>query len=346
VPFFELIKPGTHVDFVRFAKPAALLSTLLIAIGLAAIPVRGFRLGIDFAGGTELQVNFPGDEAVSDSAIRDAIGGIVSDVSVVRFGAVDAREYLIKFHASQGEKGEVVDHIMTALREGVGDAREDRVEFVGPKVGEELRSDGLKAMGVAGIMVLIYIAFRFTTRFAPGAIVAVLHDVLVTGGLFVLMGMEFDLRVLAAMLAIVGYSLNDTIIIYDRIRETLEVRTKSDLPDVINYSVNQTLSRTILTSGTTLLAVAALLVIGGEVIRPFAIAMTIGIVVGTYSSIYIASPILLVLEAWSKRGKPNTGGKASGGKPSDGKSGGGKARPSGGKARNGGRAKRKKASRA
>jgi preprotein translocase subunit SecF len=204
---------------------------------------------------------------------------------------------MIRFKGSPGEKGEVVDQIMTSLREDIGEAREDRVEFVGPKVGEELRADGLEAMGLAGLMVLIYIAFRFTTRFAPGAIVAVLHDVLVTGGLFVLMGMEFDLRVLAAMLAIVGYSLNDTIIIYDRIRENMELRTKQDLPEVINRSINQTLSRTILTSGTTVLAVVALLVLGGEVIRPFAIAMAIGIVVGTYSSIYIAAPILMLLES-------------------------------------------------
>jgi len=293
---FEIIKPGTHIDFVRFAKPAALLSAALIAISLAAIPIQGFRLGIDFAGGTEIQVNFPGGQPVGEAAIRDAVSGIVSDVSVVRFGDVPG-EYLIKFRSSQGEKGEVVDQIMAALRENVGEVREDRVEFVGPKVGEELRADGLRALGLAGLMVLGYIAFRFTTRFAPGAIVAVLHDVLVTGGLFVLLGMEFDLRVLAALLAIVGYSLNDTIIVYDRIRENMEIRTKSDLPEVINQSINQTLSRTILTSSTTLLAVGALLVLGGEVIRPFAIAMTIGIVVGTYSSVYIAAPILLLLES-------------------------------------------------
>jgi len=295
---FEIIKPGTHIDFVRFAKPAALLSAALIAISLAAIPIQGFRLGIDFAGGTEIQVHFSGGQPVGEAAIRDAIGGIVSDASVVRFGDIPG-EYLIKFRGSQGEKGEVVDQIMAALRENVGEAREDRVEFVGPKVGEELRADGLRALGLAGLMVLGYIAFRFTTRFAPGAIVAVLHDVLVTGGLFVLLGMEFDLRVLAALLAIVGYSLNDTIIVYDRIRENMEIRTKSDLPEVVNHSINQTLGRTILTSGTTLLAVGALLVLGGEVIRPFAIAMTIGIVVGTYSSIYIAAPILLLLESRS-----------------------------------------------
>jgi len=293
---FEIVKPGTHIDFVRYAKPAAVLSAVLILIGLAAVPVQGFRLGIDFAGGTEVQVNFTGEEAVDEASIRGAVGGIIEDASVVRFGGDDSREFLIKFRESQGEKGEVVDEIMAALRENVGEAREDRVEFVGPKVGEELRADGLWALLVAGVMVLIYIAFRFTLRFAPGAIAAVLHDVLVTVGLFVLMGMEFDLRVLAALLAIVGYSLNDTIIIYDRIRENMEIRTKQDLPEVINHSINQMLGRTILTSGTTLLAVLSLLVLGGEVIRPFAIAMTIGIVIGTYSSIYIAAPILLILE--------------------------------------------------
>ncbi|MBW2316726.1 MAG: protein translocase subunit SecF [Deltaproteobacteria bacterium] len=312
---FEIVKPGTHIDFVRYAKSAAILSAVLILIGFAAIPVQGFRLGIDFAGGTEIQVNFTGEEAVDEAAIRAAAGSVVEDVSVVRFGAEDSREFLIKFSKSQGEKGEVVDHIMAALREQVGEAREDRVEFVGPKVGEELRADGLRALAVAGIMVLLYIAFRFTTRFAPGAIVAALHDVLVTGGLFVIMGMEFDLRVLAAMLAIVGYSLNDTIIIYDRIRENMEIRTKQDLPEVINHSINQMLGRTILTSGTTLLAVLALLFLGGEVIRPFAIAMSIGIVVGTYSSIYIAAPTLLLLEnraaasaasgSTKSKGKPN-----------------------------------------
>jgi len=294
---FEIVKPETHIDFVRYAKPAAVFSALLILVSLAAVPVMGFRLGIDFAGGTEVQVAFTGDAPVSTATVRDAVSPLVSDVSVVRFGDEGSREYLIKFRGSQGEKGEIVDRIMASLREQVGEAREDRVEFVGPKVGAELRADGLQALGLAGLMVLVYIAFRFTSRFAPGAIIAVLHDVLVTGGIFVLLGIEFDLRVLAAMLAIVGYSLNDTIIIYDRIRENMELRTKQDLPEVVNHSINQTLSRTILTSGTTLVAVLALLFLGGEVIYPFALAMAIGIVVGTYSTIYIAAPILLFLEA-------------------------------------------------
>ena len=291
---FEIVKPGTHIDFIRFAKPAAIASVVLILVGLAAIPTRGIQWGIDFAGGTEVQVRFTGDGAFSEGPIREAIPDEI-DASVIRFGETD-REYLIKFKEAAGDKGEAVDRIHAAVQEAVGPAELDRVEFVGPKVGAELRADGLKALGLAGLLVLVYIAFRFSTRFAPGAIVAVLHDVLVTAGLFVILGMEFDLRVLAALLAIVGYSLNDTIIIYDRIRENMEIRTKQDLPEVLNHSINQMLGRTVLTSGTTLVAVLSLLILGGEVIRPFAIAMTFGIIVGTYSSIYIAAPTLLLLE--------------------------------------------------
>ncbi len=310
---FEIIQPGTRIDFIRFARPAAILSILLIVVSLAAIGPRGFRLGIDFAGGTEVQLHFTGGEDVDEGAIRAATNELVPDASVVRFGASDTREYLLRFKSDQGEKGEKVDAIAAKLREDIGPLEVDRVEYVGPKVGAELRAAGFKALGLAGLMVLVYIAFRFSARFAPGAIVAVLHDVMVTAGIFILLGMEFDLRVLAALLAIVGYSLNDTIIIYDRIRENMELHTNADLPDVINRSINQMLGRTVLTSGTTLVAVIALLVLGGPVIRPFAFAMTIGILVGTYSSIYIASPILILLERWQgpeKAAKPKAKAKA------------------------------------
>jgi len=320
---FELVKPGTHIDFVRFARPAAILSLVLILASIAAIPVRGFRLGIDFAGGTEVQVRFTDERAAGEGAIRDVVGRFVGEASVVRFGEPGSQEYLIKFPEGQGDRGERVDRIAEALESEVGPLVVDRVEFVGPKVGEELRADGLQALGVAGLLVLLYIGFRFTARFAPGAIMAVIHDVLLTGGLFVVLGMEFDLRVLAAMLAIVGYSLNDTIIVYDRIRENMEIRTRQDLPEVINQSINQTLGRTLLTSGTTLLAVLALLFLGGEVIEPFAFAMTVGIVVGTYSTIYVAAPTLLFLERRFGSGAGGTGTRAKSPRAGPGK----KARP-------------------
>jgi preprotein translocase subunit SecF len=321
---FEIIKPGTKIDFLRWWKVCVAGSAIVLLIGLVGIPVRGFRMGVDFAGGTEMQVRFTGDGPVGDAAIRRVLGSLgIENASVVRVG--ESREFLLKF---QGERrieapeaaappaegaepvpaaGEItartdrVIQLEQALSEKVGPLEVTRVEFVGPKVGAELRDDGLKAIGIACLLILVYIAFRFTPRYAPGAVVALIHDVLVTSAVWIVFGLEFDLRVLAALLAVLGYSLNDTIIVYDRIRENLALHTKLDLAEVLNRSVNETLSRTLLTSFTTLIAVLALLALGGEVVRPFALAMAIGIVVGTYSSIYIASPTLLLLESWRSR---------------------------------------------
>jgi preprotein translocase SecF subunit len=275
---------------------------------------------------------------VGEGDIRSVVSECgIADPMVVRYGDTGASEYLIRFQTGTpeppatcplpdgareklaaraeeageaAEKGELVDRLELALGNALGKLTVERVEFVGPRVGGELREDGLKAIGIACLLILIYITVRFSARFAPGAVIALVHDIAITAGLFVIFGLEFDLRVLAALLAILGYSLNDTIIIYDRIRETMELRTKYDLEDVLNQSVNQTLSRTLLTSGTTLVAVVALLLLGGEVIRPFALAMTIGIVVGTYSSVFVAAPTLLVLERWLGEA---SGGAAGGG---------------------------------
>ena len=311
---FEIVPPGTRIDFIGKRHIAAALSVGLIVASLVAIPVRGVRLGIDFAGGNEVQVRFDDDVAVDEGRIRSVLAEsvLVEDPSVVRFGTASEKEFLIRFRGSDedaGEDGEPAEPadassatsdrqqlLEQALREAIGPVTVQRVEFVGPRVGAELRSDGLMSLFWASLAILAYVAFRFSSRFAPGAVVAVIHDLLITSGIFVILGLEFDLRILAAMLAILGYSLNDTIIIYDRIRENLELHTKIDLVDVLNQSVNQTLSRTVLTSGTTLMALLSLYFLGGDVIRPFAFAMLIGVVVGTYSSIYIASPLLLVLE--------------------------------------------------
>jgi preprotein translocase subunit SecF len=330
---FEIIPAGTKIDFIGRRYLCGVISAALLLAGIAAIPIQGIRYGIDFAGGTEVQVLFDDDAGANEGAIRSVVSACgVSDPSVVRYGETDAAEFLIRFRTEAGadavqrvagadcpltekdreqlakaaeagggggevgEKGEIVDRLELALQNAVGHMVVQRVEYVGPRVGAELRRDGLYAIGIASLLILAYIAVRFSARFAPGAVVALLHDVAITAGVFVICGWEFDLRVLAAMLAIMGYSLNDTIIVYDRIRENMGVRTKHDLVEVLNLSVNQTLSRTLLTSGTTMAAVLALLFVGGEVIRPFAIAMAIGIVVGTYSSIFIAAPTLLLLE--------------------------------------------------
>ncbi len=297
--FFELVPSGTNIDFIGKWKICLALSLGVIVLSLAAVPVRGLRLGLDFTGGVEMLVRFEGGVAADDGAIRAAVASAgVANPSVVHFSEGEGRDFLVRFQSeSTGEKGELVDTIRDALANQVGPVSIERVEFVGPRVGAELRRDGLLALGVACVFILIYIAFRFSTRFAPGAIVALVHDIVITSGVFVLLGWEFNLTVLAALLAILGYSLNDTIIVYDRIRENMEVHTKHDLAALLNLSVNQTLSRTLLTSGTTMLAVIALLLLGGEVIRPFALAMVIGILVGTYSSIYVAAPTLWLLEA-------------------------------------------------
>jgi len=315
---FEIIPSGTNIDFIGRGKLCATLSAVLILFSLAMIPVQGIRLGVDFAGGSEMQVRFePGvtaDEGMIRSALAEA--AVVDDPSVVRFGEISSREFLIKFKGGEdvvsgagGESEEPatasvdrVQMIEAVISEAIGPLTVQRVDFVGPRVGAELRSDGLWALFWASLAILVYVTIRFSSRFAPGAVVAVFHDLLVTSGIFVILGLEFDLRVLAALLAIIGYSLNDTIIIYDRIRENMALRTKAALPEVLNQSVNQTLSRTVLTSGTTLMALLCLYFLGGEVIRPFAFAMLIGVGVGTYSSIYIAAPLLLLLEGESGEG--------------------------------------------
>ena len=317
---FELVPSGTHIDFIGRAKLCATLSVLLILGSLVMVPVRGVQLGVDFAGGTEMQVRFDPGVIADEGLIRTALAEsrAVEDPSVVRFGEASSREFLVKFKGGEEFDPEAagdsiaeseapggaasidrVERVADALTAAIGGLSVERVDFVGPRVGAELRSDGLMALLWASLAILVYVTIRFSSRFAPGAVVAVVHDLLVTSGIFVILGFEFDLRVLAAMLAILGYSLNDTIIIYDRIRENMELRTTADLADVLNESVNQTLSRTVLTSGTTLTALLCLYFLGGEVIRPFAFAMLIGVVVGTYSSIYIAAPLLLLLEGRS-----------------------------------------------
>jgi len=339
---FEIIPSGTHIDFLGRRRIAFVVSAVLLLAGIAAIPVQGFRLGIDFAGGTEVQLRFAPGADVDEGKVRSVVGACgVNDASVVRYGEAEISEFLIRFREgavgddaddetrcplSDAQRAEfaatdaatgadesapgtaaIVDRLVAGLRNVMGDLEILRVEYVGPRVGDELRRDGVLALLIACAMIVAYIAFRFSSRFAPGAIAALVHDIGITAGIFVLFGLEFDLRVLAALLAILGYSLNDTIIIYDRIRENMELHTKHDLVDVLNRSVNQTLSRTLLTSITTLGAVLSLLVVGGEVIRPFAVAMAIGIVVGTYSSTFIAAPTLLFLETRFGEGAGRSG---------------------------------------
>ena len=263
----EIIKSDTHIDFIGKWRICIALSLALLLAGVVGVFTRGFRLGIDFAGGTEVQIRFDPGVSVEEGAIRKVVTGLhISNPSVVRYGS-GGNAYLVKFQGRRelaSEKPEArkptqaglpprsrgqgvtakTDRILAleaALEQQIGPLQVERVEFVGPKVGAELRRDGLAAIGIACLLILAYIAIRFSARFAPGAVIALIHDVLITSSLWILLGLEFDLRVLAALLAIIGYSLNDTIIVYDRIRENLELRTKRDLMEVLNLSVNQTL---------------------------------------------------------------------------------------------------------
>ncbi len=315
--FFELIPPGTHIDFFGKRWIATAFSLAFIAISLLAIPIRGVRVGIDFAGGNEVQVRFAEGVIVDEGKIREVVSVVpaIQDPTVVRYGTEGTREFLIRFAGAEesvsndGDPGDDaapspsdrVEQLERALAEGIGDVTIQRVEYVGPSVGRELQADGLFALVLGMIGILIYVTIRFSWQYAPGAVIALLHDLLVTAGVFVILGLEFNLQVLAALLAILGYSVNDTIVIYDRIRETRNLHSSVNLTELVNQSVNETLSRTILTSGETFLAVLALLLVGGEVIRPFSFAMLIGIVVGTYSTVFIASPIMLWMENWGEK---------------------------------------------
>ena len=329
---FEIVPPGTNIDFLGQRRICISISIALIALGAIFAAVTGVKVGLDFAGGTEVQILFADGVEVDESRIREVVGEVgFADPQVVRFGDEGAAEFNIKFNsvlegsaaadavaAAQTGEGDAVGleantQVMVlenSIRGAIGDFTEQRVEYVGPRVGAELREDGAKALLYSAIVILLYVAFRFNSRFAPGAVVAVVHDLAITAGILVMLGEEFDLRILAAMLAILGYSLNDTIIIYDRIRENMEFRTTADLEETLNMSVNQTLSRTVLTSVTTLLALLSLYFLGGAVIQPFAETMLIGVLVGTYSSIFIASPLLLFLE--TRYGNPAGGEKPKG----------------------------------
>jgi preprotein translocase subunit SecF len=290
----QIFKTETNVDFMGQRRLAMLFSAVAILVALVAVGLRGLNFGIDFTGGTLVEQGYP--QAVELPMIRDALEADgFNDATVQHFGT--PRDVLIRLAPRDDiSNAELSDRAIDALNSTeAGRAELRRVEFVGPQVGEELTEDGGLAMLYALIGILIYVALRFEYRFAVGSIIALVHDVLVTIGIFSLFQIEFDLPVLAAVLAVIGYSLNDTIVVYDRIRENFRKIRKGTPQEVINLSLNQTLARTLVTSTTTLLVLLALFFLGGEIIHSFATALIIGVVVGTYSSIYVASTAVLML---------------------------------------------------
>jgi len=296
----QLINPDLKIDFLGKRKLAMIFSGVLLLLSLGLVAGKGLNFGIDFTGGTLVEVKFKEAPAISD--VREALSPKgYGNATIQEFGAPD--EILIRVQNKDEENSATIStDILDALGAGLGadNVEMRRVEFVGPQVGEELTEAGLFAVLFAMVAILIYVTFRFKLRFAIGADAALLHDITLVVGIFALTGKDFTLPVVAAILTVIGYSLNDTIVVFDRIRENFEFNQKKKHPDnevdVVNASINQTLSRTLMTSLTTLLVVLSLFFFGGEVIHDFAFALIIGIVVGTYSSIYIASPVMLSLE--------------------------------------------------
>jgi len=298
----QLFNPNSHIDFLGKRKIALGLSALMIIISLLALVpgIRGLNFGIDFTGGTLVEVKFKQVPSISD--IREAIKPAGYEQAIIQeFGSPD--EILIRVQNKETEDSSSISNaILKALKSQFGVENIDmrRVEFVGPQVGQELTQAGISAVLIAMLAIFIYVTVRFEFRFAVGADAALLHDITIVLGVFAVTGNEFSLPVVAAVLAVIGYSLNDTIVVFDRIRENLDANHKLKHPEdevkVCNDSVNQTLSRTLMTSFTTLLVVLALFFLGGEVIHGFAFALLVGIGVGTYSSIFVASPIMLQLK--------------------------------------------------
>lgn len=283
-----------HFNFMGKRKPAMFFSIALIVISLASLATKGLVFGIDFTGGTLVEVGYSQDADIGK--IRDVLAeNGFAEAQVQQFGT--PRDILIRLAPQEGVKSsELSDKVFSVLsKQAAGDVELRRVEFVGPQVGDELTEDGALAVLVALIAILMYVAVRFEWRFAVGSVIALVHDVTITLGLFSLFQMEFDLTVLAALLAVIGYSLNDTIVVFDRIRENFRKIRKGESEEIINTSLNQTLARTIVTSMTTLIVLIALFVLGGEIIHNFSLALILGIVIGTYSSIYVASSAVLML---------------------------------------------------
>jgi preprotein translocase subunit SecF len=297
----ELFKPNTHIDFVRYSKRAFVFSLSLILLGFASVWYHGGpNYGVDFIGGTVVHIRFTQPTDVAD--IRQALANTnIANITVQDFGQ-GGNEFLIRMPEAEtsveGLSGQIQQGLAARFGEQAFEVR--RVETVGPKVGNDLRRKALLALAFSTVMMGVYVAFRFEPRFGVGAAVALLHDVLITIGALSVMDLEFDLTVVAALLTVVGFSVNDTVVVCDRIRENMRKLRRENLTTIINRSINETLSRTIITNGTATLMVIVLLLLGGEVIHAFAFALLVGFVIGTYSSIYVASPIVLL---WEREGK-------------------------------------------
>ena len=281
------------INFMGIRKLTLGISATLVLVSIIALAVNGLKLGLDFTGGTLIEVKYT--QPANLNEIRATLQqNAYHDVSVQFFGS--EQDVLVRM--SESYRADLGDTVLAALQKSAAEGNKvtlQRAEFVGSQVGEDLRDEGGLALLLAIATILVYVAFRFQMKFSLGAVIALVHDVTITLGVFALFQLEFDLTVLAAILAIIGYSLNDTIVVADRIRENLRMMRETEVEEIINVSLTQTLDRTLMTSGTTMIVVLVLLFMGGELIHNFALALTVGIFVGTYSSIYIAANLLMLM---------------------------------------------------
>ena len=302
----RFVPAETHIRFVRFRLIALALSALMIAGSLGLLVTKGLNLGIDFTGGVllELRTEQPADLA----KLRQALSGEgFGEVALQNFG--DEHDVLVRIQANDENQGQVVSGAKTALNAELGGVEYRRVEYVGPTVGRELVRAGFTAFVLALAGMMLYVWFRFEWQYGVGGIGALIHDAIILMGFYSLMNLDFGLSAIAAILTVIGYSINDSVVIYDRIRENMRKFKKMPFNDLLDLSINETLSRTVLTGGTTLLALIALAIWGGEIIRGFALAIGFGVIIGTYSSVYIAAPVLSYLRVREQNGGEEPAGE-------------------------------------
>jgi preprotein translocase subunit SecF len=298
----KFLKTKTNIDFMGKRTVAFTISAILIVLSIASLTVRGLNFGLDFTGGMLIEVSYPEAPEIAEVRSRLESAGL-SDAVVQTFGAASDIVVRVPPRGEDESDAELSTVVLDALQQGVeGEVIMRRVEFVGPQVGEELAEQGILAVVYALIGVFLYVMIRFQWRFSVGAVVALVHDIIIAMGILSLIHINFDLTVVAALLAVIGYSLNDTIVLFDRVRENFPRMRKSTPREVVNTSVNETLSRTIMTSLTTLLVLIALFIFGGQIIHAFAFTLIVGVLVGTYSSIFVAAPIVLW---WARRSGTN-----------------------------------------
>ena len=283
-----------NIQFNKFYKQLNIISLILIVASLILLVFKGLNYGVDFKGGTLIEIRVE-QSSSKISSIRDSFNQMnLGDVSVKNFG--NKTDYIVKFEKQSSNDSKFINSIKTKLSSSIGNVDFRRVENVGPKVSAELLKSGIIAIGLSLAAMLFYIWIRFEWQFSLGAIIALFHDVIITMGIFSLFSLEINLSIVAAVLTIVGYSMNDTVVIFDRVRENLKKYADIKIFELTNISINETLSRTIITSATTLLALFSIYFFGGEILKGFSLAMILGVIFGTYSSIYIANPILVLLK--------------------------------------------------